>query len=45
MNNSENLFPFPSHWQTKAIKEFAKVKGGKRLPRGASLIQTKTAHL
>ena len=44
MNNSENLFPFPSHWQTKAIKEFAKVKGGKRLPRGASLIQTKTAH-
>ncbi len=44
MNNSENLFLFPSHWQVKAIKEFANVKGGKRLPRGASLIQTKTAH-
>ena len=39
-----DLSSFPSHWEIKSIKEFAKVKGGKRLPLGKSLTPNKTIH-
>ena len=34
----------PEDWELKAIKEFAAVKGGKRLPLGRSLTDKQTAH-
>ncbi len=35
---------FPAHWQISRIGEFAKVKGGKRLPKGTALTPIPTNH-
>ena len=34
----------PEEWELKRLKEVAKVKGGKRLPFGASFSEIKTTH-
>jgi type I restriction enzyme S subunit len=34
----------PEKWEVRSIAEFAKVKGGKRLPLGRSLVETPTPH-
>ena len=34
----------PDEWEVKPIKEFAAVKGGKRLPLGESLVDKETSH-
>ena len=32
------------HWNEEKIKDFAEVKGGKRLPKGKKLIQESNSH-
>lgn len=43
MANS-TLSAFPSDWRVRTIGEIANVKGGKRLPKGKSLVPTPTGH-
>ncbi len=41
---SEKNLTLPRNWTVRNIREFAKVKGGKRLPLGTSLVSHQTAH-
>lgn len=38
------LGKIPKSWEVKNLEEIADVKGGKRLPKGKSLIETKNSH-
>lgn len=41
---NEQPYPLPDGWQWVIIKDIADVKGGKRLPKGKTLVDYKTRH-